>query len=140
MTFGDFKGSFQVAPLAIMTDEDLTLPQRVILAYIWSMTAYRKDKKAIITSSVLEKVTCLERNSVYINTKVLIDLGYIKKTLVKTQYSPQRCSEYSINVELLSKKYNLEIVQQEKKQTIKSKVIYINRAPILPVLDSNKNS
>lgn len=136
MKFGEYEGSFQVAPLAIMIDEDLTLPQKTILSFIWSMCAYKENKKAIVTSSVLEKITSLDRSNVHRNTKVLIDLGYIKKELIKTQYSSQKLTEYTLNIDLLCKKYNLEYHNKQVNKTV------IKRAPITRALlptTNNKN-
>ena len=79
--------SFTQVPLEIWRDEDLTLPQKSIMNFIWSITAYRDDNKAIIQSKELEEITGLNRANVYRNTKSLEEMGYIFKKTVKTEQS-----------------------------------------------------
>ena len=44
--------SFTQVPLEIWRDEDLTLPQKSIMNFIWSITAHKDDNKAIIQSKI----------------------------------------------------------------------------------------
>ena len=46
--------------------------------------------------------------SVYSATKRLEELGYISKRQVKTEYSVNKVTEYTLNIEYLIKKYNIE--------------------------------
>ena len=72
------------------------------------MTANREDNKAIIQSKVLEEMAGLNRMNVYKATKHLEELGYISKRQVKTEYSVNKVTEYTLNIEYLIKKYNIE--------------------------------
>ena len=97
--------SFTQVPLEIWRDEDLTLPQKSIMNFIWSITAHKDENKAIIVSKVLEKITGLDRSNVYRNTKSLEDMGYISKKMVNTEHSSHKVTEYTLNLPYLLSKY-----------------------------------
>ena len=97
--------SFTQVPLEIWRDEDLTLPQKSIMNFIWSITAYRDDNKAIIQSKILEEITGLDRSNVYRNTKSLEEMGYFSKKTVKTEHSLYKVTEYTLNLPYLLSKY-----------------------------------
>lgn len=107
MKIGNYKKYYK-APTQIFQEKDLTAPQKIIFFVIWSMTANREDNKAIIQSKVLEEMAGLNRMNVYKATKHLEELGYISKRQVKTEYSVNRVTEYTLNIEYLIKKYNIE--------------------------------
>ena len=107
MKIGNYKKYFK-APAQIFQEKDLTAPQKIIFFVIWSMTANKEDNKAIIQSKVLEEMSGLNRTNVYNATKHLKELGYISKRQVKTEYSVNRVTEYTLNIEYLIKKYNIE--------------------------------
>lgn len=107
MKIGNYKKYYK-APTQIFQEKDLTAPQKIIFFVIWSMTANREDNKAIIQSKVLEEMSGLNRMNVYKATKHLEELGYISKRQVKTEYSVNRVTEYTLNIEYLIKKYNIE--------------------------------
>ena len=97
--------SFTQVPLEIWRDEDLTLPQKSIMNFIWSITAHKDDNKAIIQSKILEEITGLDRSNVYRNTKSLEDMGYFSKKTVKTEHSLYKVTEYTLNLPYLLSKY-----------------------------------
>ena len=97
--------SFTQVPLEIWRDEDLTLPQKSIMNFIWSITAYRDDNKAIIQSKILEEITGLDRSNVYRNTKSLEEMGYFSKKMVNTEHSSHKVTEYTLNLPYLLSKY-----------------------------------
>lgn len=97
--------SYAQAPFELWDDEELTIAQKGILNFIWSITAHRDGNKAIILSKVLEKITGLTRMNVYNNIKRLEELGYISKALVKTEYSANKVTEYTLNLPYLISKY-----------------------------------
>lgn len=97
--------SFTQVPLEIWRDEDLTLPQKSIMNFVWSITAYRDDNKAIIQSKILEEITGLDRSNVYRNTKSLEEMGYFSKKTVKTEHSLYKVTEYTLNLPYLLSKY-----------------------------------
>ena len=97
--------SFTQVPLEIWRDEDLTLPQKSIMNFIWSITAHKDENKAIIVSKVLEKITGLDRSNVYRNTRSLEDMGYISKKMVNTEQSSHKVTEYTLNLPYLISKY-----------------------------------
>ena len=97
--------SYTQAPFEMWEDEELTITQKGILNFIWSITAHRDGNKAIILSKVLEKITGLTRANVYNNIKRLEELGYISKALVKTEYSTNKVTEYTLNLPYLISKY-----------------------------------
>ena len=107
MKIGNYKRYYK-APTQIFEEKDLTAPQKIIFFVIWSMTANREDNKAIIQSKVLEEMAGLNRMNVYKATKHLEELGYISKRQVKTEYSVNKVTEYTLNIEYLIKKYNIE--------------------------------
>lgn len=107
MKIGNYKKYFK-APTQIFQEKDLTAPQKIIFFVIWSMTANREDNKAIIQSKVLEEMAGLNRMNVYNATKHLEELGYISKRQVKTEYSANKVTEYTLNIEYLIKKYGIE--------------------------------
>lgn len=107
MKIGNYKKYYK-APTQIFQEKDLTAPQKIIFFVIWSMTANREDNKAIIQSKVLEEMSGLNRMNVYNATKHLEELGYISKRQVKTEYSVNRVTEYTLNIEYLIKKYGIE--------------------------------
>lgn len=107
MKIGNYKKYFK-APTQIFQEKDLTAPQKIIFFVIWSMTANKEDNKAIIQSKVLEEMSGLNRMNVYVATKHLEELGYISKRQVKTEYSVNRVTEYTLNIEYLIKKYGIE--------------------------------
>lgn len=107
MKIGNYKKYYK-APTQIFQEKDLTAPQKIIFFVIWSMTANREDNKAIIQSKVLEEMAGLNRMNVYIATKHLEELGYISKRQVKTEYSANKVTEYTLNIEYLIKKYGIE--------------------------------
>ena len=107
MKIGNYKKYYK-APTQIFQEKDLTAPQKIIFFVIWSMTANREDNKAIIQSKVLEEIALVNRMSVYTATKRLEELGYISKRQVKTEYSVNRVTEYTLNIEYLIKKYGIE--------------------------------
>ena len=107
MKIGQNRSSFIQVLLKIWEDEDLTLPQKSIMNFIWSITAHRDGNKAIILSKVLEKITGLTRMNVYNNIKRLEELGYISKALVKTEQSSHKVTEYTLNLPYLTSKYDL---------------------------------
>ena len=97
--------SYAQAPFELWEDEELTIAQKGILNFIWSITAHKDGNKAIILSKVLEKITGLTRMNVYNNIKRLEELGYISKALVKTEYSTNKVTEYTLNLPYLISKY-----------------------------------
>ena len=97
--------SFTQVPLEIWRDEDLTLPQKSIMNFIWSITAHKDDNKAIIQSKILEEITGLDRSNVYRNTKSLEEMGYFSKKTVKTEHSLYKVTEYTLNLPYLLSKY-----------------------------------
>ena len=97
--------SYTQAPFEMWEDEELTITQKGILNFIWSITAHRDGNKAIILSKVLEKITGLTRMNIYNNIKRLEELGYISKALVKTEYSTNKVTEYTLNLPYLISKY-----------------------------------
>ena len=107
MKIGNYKKYYK-APTQIFQEKDLTAPQKSIFFVIWSMTANREDNKAIIQAKVLEEMAGLNRMNVYKATKHLEELGYISKRQVKTEYSVNRVTEYTLNIEYLIKKYGIE--------------------------------
>ena len=107
MKIGNYK-KYIKCPFQIYQDKDLNSTQRTILSFIWSITANKEDNKAIIQSKVLEEMALVNRMSVYSATKRLEELGYISKRQVKTEYSVNRLTEYTLNIEYLIKKYGIE--------------------------------
>ena len=105
MKIGQNRSSFIQVLLKILEDEDLTLPQKSIMNFIWSITAHKDENKAIIVSKVLEKITGLDRSNVYRNTKGLEDMGYISKKMVNTEQSSHKVTEYTLNLPYLISKY-----------------------------------
>lgn len=105
MKIGQDRSSFIQVLLKIWEDEDLTLPQKSIMNFIWSITAHKDENKAIIVSKVLEKITGLDRSNVYRNTKGLEDMGYISKKMVNTEQSSHKVTEYTLNLPYLISKY-----------------------------------
>lgn len=105
MKIGQNRSSFIQVLLKILEDEDLTLPQKSIMNFIWSITAHKDENKAIIVSKVLEKITGLDRSNVYRNTKSLEDMGYISKKMVNTEHSSHKVTEYTLNLPYLISKY-----------------------------------
>ena len=105
MKIGQNRSSFIQVLLKIWEDEDLTLPQKSIMNFIWSITAHKDENKAIIVSKVLEKITGLDRSNVYRNTKGLEDMGYISKKMVNTEHSSHKVTEYTLNLPYLISKY-----------------------------------
>lgn len=105
MKIGQNYSSFIQVLLKIWEDEDLTLPQKSIMNFIWSITAHKDENKAIIVSKVLEKITGLDRSNVYRNTKSLEDMGYISKKMVNTEHSSHKVTEYTLNLPYLISKY-----------------------------------
>lgn len=105
MKIGQNHSSFIQVLLKIWEDEDLTLPQKSIMNFIWSITAHKDENKAIIVSKVLEKITGLDRSNVYRNTKGLEDMGYISKKMVNTEHSSHKVTEYTLNLPYLLSKY-----------------------------------
>ena len=97
--------SFTQVPLEIWRDEDLTLPQKSIMNFIWSVTAHKDGNKAIIQSKILEEITGLDRSNVYRNTKSLEEMGYFSKKTVKTEHSLYKVTEYTLNLPYLLSKY-----------------------------------
>ena len=45
--------SFTQVPLEIWRDEDLTLPQKSIMNFIWSITAHKDDNNAALAHAVM---------------------------------------------------------------------------------------
>ena len=107
MKIGNYK-KYIKCPFQIYQDKDLNSTQRTILSFIWSITANKEDNKAIIQAKVLEEMAGLNRMNVYKATKHLEELGYISKRQVKTEYSVNRVTEYTLNIEYLIKKYGIE--------------------------------
>ena len=107
MKIGNYK-KYIKCPFQIYQDKDLNSTQRTILSFIWSITANKEDNKAIIQSKVLEEMALVNRMNVYKATKRLEELGYISKQQVKTEYSVNKVTEYTLNIEYLIKKYNIE--------------------------------
>ena len=105
MKIGQNRSSFIQVLLKIWEDENLTLPQKSIMNFIWSITAHKDENKAIIVSKVLEKITGLDRSNVYRNTKGLEDMGYISKKMVNTEQSSHKVTEYTLNLPYLISKY-----------------------------------
>lgn len=105
MKIGQNRSSFIQVLLKIWEDEDLTLPQKSIMNFIWTITAHKDENKAIIVSKVLEKITGLDRSNVYRNTKSLEDMGYISKRMVNTEHSSHKVTEYTLNLPYLISKY-----------------------------------
>ena len=97
--------SYAQAPFELWDDEELTIAQKGILNFIWSITAHKDENKAIIVSKVLEKITGLDRSNVYRNTKSLEDMGYISKKMVNTEHSSHKVTEYTLNLPYLISKY-----------------------------------
>lgn len=105
MKIDKYYTSFTQVPLEIWRDEDLTLPQKSIMNFIWSITAHKDDNKAIIQSKILEEITGLDRSNVYRNTKSLEEMGYFSKKMVKTEHSLYKVTEYTLNLPYLLSKY-----------------------------------
>ena len=127
MKIGQNRSSFIQVLLKIWEDEDLTLPQKSIMNFIWSITAHKDENKAIIISKVLEKITGLDRSNVYRNTKSLEDMGYISKKMVKTEHSSHKVTEYTLNLPYLLSKYEkkgmkVELSTDEKSEKNVKKV------------------
>ena len=116
MKIGNYK-KYIKCPFQIYQDKDLNSTQRTILSFIWSITANKEDNKAIIQSKVLEEMALVNRMSVYTATKRLEELGYISKRQVKTEYSANKVTEYTLNIEYLIKKYNIEIENENEMST-----------------------
>ena len=119
--------SFTQVPLEIWRDENLTLPQKSIMNFIWSITAHKDENKAIIVSKVLEKITGLDRSNVYRNTKSLEDMGYISKKMVNTEHSSHKVTEYTLNLPYLISTYKkkgmkVELSTDEKSEKNVKKV------------------
>ena len=119
--------SYTQAPFEMWEDEELTITQKGILNFIWSITAHRDGNKAIRLSKVLEKITGLTRMNVYNNIKRLEELGYISKALVKTEYSTNKVTEYTLNLPYLISKYEkkgmkVELSTDEKSEKNVKKV------------------
>ena len=119
--------SYTQAPFEMWEDEELTITQKGILNFIWSITAHRDGNKAIILSKVLEKITGLTRANIYNNIKRLEELGYISKALVKTEYSTNKVTEYTLNLPYLLSKYEkkgmrVELSTDEKSEKNVKKV------------------
>ena len=119
--------SYTQAPFEMWEDEELTITQKGILNFIWSITAHRDGNKAIILSKVLEKITGLTRANIYNNIKRLEELGYISKALVKTEYSTNKVTEYTLNLPYLISKYEkkgmkVELSTDEKSEKNVKKV------------------
>lgn len=137
MKIGNYK-KYLKFPLQIYQDTALNSSQRMILSFIWSMTANKDDNKAIIQSKVLENIADLNRMNVYNATKRLEELGYISKRQVKTEYSANKVTEYTLNVEYLIKKYEIEMeaeVPTEKPQK-RPQSVYIPPKRDVPLLPS----
>ena len=127
MKIGQNRSSFIQVLLKIWEDEDLTLPQKSIMNFIWSITAHKDENKAIIVSKVLEKITGLNRSNVYRNTKGLEDMGYISKKMVNTEHSSHKVTEYTLNLPYLISKYEkkgmrVELSTDEKSEKNVKKV------------------
>ena len=127
MKIGQNHSSFIQVLLKIWEDEDLTLPQKSIMNFIWSITAHKDENKAIIVSKVLEKITGLDRSNVYRNTKSLEDMGYISKKMVNTEHSSHKVTEYTLNLPYLISKYEkkgmrVELSTDEKSEKNVKKV------------------
>ena len=127
MKIGQNRSSFIQVLLKILEDEDLTLPQKSIMNFIWSITAHKDENKAIIVSKVLEKITGLDRSNVYRNTKSLEDMGYISKKMVNTEHSSHKVTEYTLNLPYLLSKYEkkgmkVELSTDEKSEKNVKKV------------------
>ena len=105
MKIGQNHSSFIQVLLKILEDEELKLPKKSIMNFIWSITAHKDENKAIIVSKVLEKITGLDRSNVYRNTKSLEDMGYISKKMVNTEHSSHKVTEYTLNLPYLISKY-----------------------------------
>ena len=116
MKIGNYK-KYIKCPFQIYQDKDLNSTQRTILSFIWSITANKEDNKAIIQSKVLEEMALVNRMSVYTATKRLEELGYISKRQVKIEYSANKVTEYTLNIEYLIKKYNIEIENENEMST-----------------------
>ena len=116
MKIGNYK-KYIKCPFQIYQDKDLNSTQRTILSFIWSITANKEDNKAIIQSKVLEEMALVNRMSVYTATKRLEELGYISKRQVKTEYSVNKVTEYTLNIEYLIKKYGIEIENENEMST-----------------------
>ena len=119
--------SYTQAPFEMWEDEELAITQKGILNFIWSITAHRDGNKAIILSKVLEKITGLTRMNIYNNIKRLEELGYISKALVKTEYSANKVTEYTLNLPYLISKYEkkgmkVELSTDEKSEKNVKKV------------------
>lgn len=97
--------SFIQVPLELLKDKDLTVPQKLIMSFIWSITAHRDNNKATILSKALEEITGLDRSNVYRNTKALEEMGYISKAMVQTENSAYKTTEYTLNLKYLLSKY-----------------------------------
>lgn len=137
MKVGNYK-KYLKFPLQIYQDTALNSSQRMILSFIWSMTANKDDNKAIIQSKVLENIADLNRMNVYNATKRLEELGYISKRQVKTEYSANKVTEYTLNVEYLIEKYEIEVeaeVPTEKPQK-RPQSVYIPPKRDVPLLPS----
>lgn len=137
MKVGNYK-KYLKFPLQIYQDTALNSSQRMILSFIWSMTANKDDNKAIIQSKVLENIADLNRMNVYNATKRLEELGYISKRQVKTEYSANKVTEYTLNVEYLIEKYEIEMeaeVPTEKPQK-RPQSVYIPPKRDIPLLPS----
>ena len=127
MKIGQNHSSFIQVLLKIWEDEDLTLPQKSIMNFIWSITAHKDENKAIIVSKVLEKITGLDRSNVYRNTKSLEDMGYISKKMVNTEHSSHKVTEYTLNLPYLISTYKkkgmkVELSTDEKSEKNVKKV------------------
>lgn len=137
MKIGSYK-KYLKFPLQIYQDAALNASQRMILSFIWSMTANKDDNKAIIQSKVLEDIAGLNRMNVYNATKRLEELGYISKRQVKTEYSANKVTEYTLNAEYLIKKYEIEMEAEaptEKPQK-RPQSVYIPPKRDVPLLPS----
>lgn len=137
MKIGSYK-KYLKFPLQIYQDAALNASQRMILSFIWSMTANKDDNKAIIQSKVLEDIAGLNRMNVYNATKRLEELGYISKRQVKTEYSANKVTEYTLKAEYLIEKYGIETETEaptEKPQK-RPQSVYIPPKRDVPLLPS----
>lgn len=137
MKVGNYK-KYLKFPLQIYQDTALNTSQRMILSFIWSLTANRDNNKAIIQSKVLENIAGLNRMNVYNATKRLEELGYISKRQVKTEYSANKVTEYTLNIEYLIEKYGIEVEAEtptEKPQK-RPQSVYIPPKRDVPLLPS----
>lgn len=111
---------FLQVPIAVLlNDQGLSKLQHHLLIYIISW-CLQGEGKAIIQSKHLEEILSVDRKTIYRNVKFLEKEGLISSSYVKTNYSNALCTQYTLNIENINKKYG-NILSFSKDSTIYNK-------------------